>query len=258
MWQFEHQPTPQMQANFSIEYMLPALCAQQLKSGVADMGIVPVITTATIPDLEILPGVAIASYSPVGSITLASKDPIENVGTIAVDANSRTSVALLQVLLTKFYGGPRKLVPMSPDLPSMLKRHDAALLIGDAALTASTYGLFSYDLATLWRQHTGLPFVFAVWAIRRQAVEECDPQLPITEIFQRSRELGLRPENLASIARQWAPKLGLTGERIVSYLRDNIHYELDAECAKGLALYFHYAHECGLIPAPPTLQFLQR
>jgi chorismate dehydratase len=133
MWDFEHDPTPELVQNFRVEYTLPSLCAAQLQEGSADIGIVPVITTATIPDLVIVPDVSISAKGPVRSILLVSKVPIESVRTVAVDTSSRTSVALTQVLFTKFYGGERDLKPMDPDLGPMLAACDAALLIGDAA-----------------------------------------------------------------------------------------------------------------------------
>jgi len=255
MWDFEHEQPPQLQAGFRVEYTVPSLCAAQLKDGSADIGIVPVITTATIPGLVVVPDVSIASKGPVRSILLVSKVPMESVRTVAVDTSSRTSVALTQVLFTKFFGGPRRLVPMAPELGPMLAACDAALLIGDPALTAKTAGYHVYDLAELWLQKTGTAFVFAVWAVRKAALEEADPKLDLANIFQTSRDHGLRPENLEAIATEWAPKLRLSVRDIESYLRDNIYYKLDHECLEGLRLYFLYARECGLIPQA-TLEML--
>jgi len=257
MWDFEHEPSREIRDNFEIEYTVPSLCAQALRDGVADIGIIPVITTATIPDLVVLPDVAIASLDKVWSIQLVSKRPIEEIRTVAVDTSSRTSVGLTQVLLTKFYGGHRELTPMPPVLAPMLERCDAGLLIGDPAMMAKTSGLYAYDLAELWRAKTGLPFVFAVWTVRRSALAEMGPGLDLAAIFRRSRDHGLLPGNLAAIAKEWSPRMGLTEARITSYLRDNIHYSLDPECQKGLALYFKLAVECGVIDHVPMLEILQ-
>ena len=256
MWDFEHGPTPEVVQNFRVEYTLPSLCAAQLQEGSADIGIVPVITTATIPDLVIVPDVSISAKGPVRSILLVSKVPIESVRRVAVDVSSRTSVALTQVLFTKFYGGPRELSPMEPDLGSMLAVCDAALLIGDAALMATTTGYQVYDLAELWQKKTGTAFVFAVWAVRKAALQEGDRRINLAHIFQQSRDHGLVPENLLGIARDWAPKLGLKVADIQSYLRENIYYGLDEACMEGLRLYFHYAAECGLIAQESSLEFL--
>lgn len=257
MWDFEHQPSREIRENFEIEYTVPSLCAQALRDGVADIGIIPVITTATIPELVVLPNIAIASLNKVRSIQLVSRKPMREIRTVAVDTSSRTSVGLTQVLLTKFFGGHRELTPMPPVLGPMLERCDAGLLIGDPAMVVNTSGLYSYDLAEVWRAHTGLPFVFAVWTVRKAALAEMKPGLDLAGIFRRSRDHGLTEANVVKIAREWAPKMGLTEAEIVTYFRENIHYELDAECRKGLELYFKLAAECGVIERAPTLEILE-
>ena len=166
MWDFEHEPSREIRENFEIEYDLPSQCAQKLRDGETDIGIIPVITTATIPGLVVLPDVAIAALNKVRSIQLVSKKPMEEIRTVAVDTSSRTSVGLTQVLLTKFFGGHRELTPMAPVLGPMLEQCDAGLLIGDPAMVVKTDGLYAYDLAEVWRAKTGLPFVFAVWSVR--------------------------------------------------------------------------------------------
>jgi chorismate dehydratase len=257
MWDFEHAPSPEIRENFEVEYTLPSLCAQALREGTADIGIIPVITTAQIPGLVVLPDVAIASLDKVRSIQLVSKKPIEEIRSVAVDTSSRTSVGLLQVLLTKFFGGARRFSPMAPALGPMLESCDAGLLIGDPALTAQTGGHYVYDLAEIWRAKTGLPFVFAVWTVRRSALAEMRPGVDLAAIFSRSRDHGLLPESVAATAKEWSPRMGLNPAEIESYLSRNIHYTLDAECKKGLALYFKLAAECGVIERVPELEFLQ-
>jgi len=258
MWDFEHEPSREIRENFQIEYTVPSLCAEALRNGTADIGIIPVITMATIPDLVALPDVAIAALNKVWSIQLVSKKPIEEIRTVAVDTSSRTSVGLTQVLLTKFFGGHRELTPMAPELGPMLDRCDAGLLIGDPAMLVNTDRLYSYDLAEVWRSKTGLPFVFALWAIRKTALGEMRPELDLERIFRLSRDHGLLPENVDAIAKEWSLRMGLSQTKIVSYLRDNIHYTLSAECRKGLALYFKLAAECGVIPSAPELEFLKK
>ena len=260
MWDFEHEPTREIRENFEVDYTLPSRCAEALAAGEADIGIIPVITTAEIAGLVVLPDVAIASRNKVRSIQLVSKRPMEEIRTVAVDTSSRTSVGLTQVLLTKFFGGRRPLKPMAPVLEAMLESCDAGLLIGDPAMMVKTeglyaYDLYSYDLGEVWRAKTGLPFVFAVWAVRKAALAQMRAGLELGGIFRRSRDHGLLPANVAAIAREWAPRMGLEEAEIASYLQENIHYRLDAECRKGLALYFALAAECGVIEQAPELEF---
>lgn len=256
MWDFEHEPTSEHRDNFEINYTVPSACAKALREGTADIGIIPVFTYAQIPDLVIIPDVAIAARGPVRSILLVSKVPIAQIRSVATDTSSRTSVALTQVILTKWFEGKREFTPHEPDLPKMLEHADAALLIGDAALVANTDGYHVYDLGEIWQERTGKPFVFAVWAVREQALREMKPGLGVTDIFQRSRDRGLLVTNVEAIARDWSPRLGLAEKEICGYLIDNIYYYLDAPCLEGLRLFFQYSVECGLIDKVPDLRFI--
>jgi chorismate dehydratase len=254
MWDFEHGEAGR---DFQIEYTIPSACAAALAANEADIGIIPAVTYAEIPGLVILPNIAIASKDRVRSILLVSKKPIPEIRTVAADTSSRTSVALLQVLFTKFLGGPRTLTPHPPQLDEMLRAHDAALLIGDSALlVAPDCGYELYDLAHLWRRHTGQPFVFAFWAVRLDALNRQPRGMSLTKIFQQSRDHGLEPHNLELIAKEWSPKLRIREADIRSYLTENIHYHLDRENHAGLKLFLQYSREIGLIPAVPELRFL--
>src|SRR5271169_1596063 len=255
MWDFEHGSAP---GNFEIEYTIPSGCAAALAAGRADIGIIPSITYAQIPSLVILPNIAIAAKDSVRSILLISKKPIEDVRTVATDNSSRTSVALTQVLFAKFLGGHRAFTPHPPDLKEMLKEHDAALLIGDSALQISMHDTQYrlYDLGHDWRRLTGKPFVFAFWAIRMDALPRQPRGTSLTATFQKSRDQGLLPANIDVLAKEWAPRLGITEAEVTTYLTENIHYYLDRENHAGLQLFLTYAHEVGLIPVVPELRFL--
>ncbi len=254
MWDFEHGDAGR---DFEIAYTVPSECAAALAANQADIGIIPAFTYAQIPGLVILPNIAIAAKDRVRSISLISKKPIEDIRTVATDTSSRTSVALLQILFTKFFGGPRDLTPHAPQLEPMLRDHDAALLIGDAALEAeSATGYHSYDLAHLWREATGQPFVFAFWALRLDSLSRKPESLDLAKTFQQSRDHGLQPEHIDIIAREWSPKLRLSENDIRSYLTENIHYDLDRENHAGLKLFLQYSAELGLIAAAPDLRFL--
>jgi len=254
MWDLEHGDAAR---DFQIEYTIPSACAAALAANQADIGIIPAFTYAEIAGLVILPNIAIASKDRVRSILLISKKPIDEIRTVATDSSSRTSVALLQVLFAKFLGGRRDLKPQAPVLQAMLRENDAALLIGDAALQVpSDSGYHVYDLAHLWHRFTGKPFVFAFWAVRLDALDRQPSGLDLAEVFQRSRNHGLEPENIATIADEWSQKLALSSGDIRQYLTENIHYYLDRENHAGLQLFLQYSQEIGLIPAVPELRFL--
>ncbi|HUN87615.1 MAG TPA: menaquinone biosynthesis protein [Terriglobales bacterium] len=260
MWDFEH-PSPgqrRLQDQFEITYTVPSNCAAELSAGTADIGIIPSITYATIPGLAILPDAAIAARNAVRSILLVLNQPLEQVRTVALDTSSRTSVALTQILFSKYFpgSGMREYVAMAPDLDQMLGRCDAALLIGDSALQVDRARYTALDLAEEWHRFTGKPFVFAFWAVRMAALVRGGSGYDLAEVFSRSRDHGLEPENLDVIAGEWAARVNLTPDGVKSYLTENIHYTLDPENTDGLELFYRYAADLGLIPEAPALRLL--
>jgi chorismate dehydratase len=252
MWDFEHGSAG---ADFDLSYTVPSSCAADVQAGRADIGIIPAAAYAQIPDLAIVPGVAIAARRPVRSILLVSKVPLEKIGKVALDTSSMTSVALTKVLFDRWLGSGRSFTPMAPDIDLMLRDHDACLVIGDTALRVDRSKYLALDLAEEWMRFTGKPFVFAIWAIRRAAL--IDVSADLAAIFQNSRDHGLQSENIDSIAREWAKRVGLSEAEVRSYLTENIHYHLDAGCIEGLQLFYRYAAECGALPPPPLLNFLE-
>lgn len=252
MWDFEHGDAG---SAFDISYTLPSQCAAALREGSADIGIIPAAAYASIPGLSIIPGVAIASRRAVRSILLVSRVPLEKIRSVALDTSSMTSVALTKVLFSKFWGGNATFDAMAPNVDEMLSSHDAGLIIGDPALKVDRSARYTYDLAEEWIQRTGKPFVFAFWAVRQPALRESN--LDLVSIFQTSRDHGLQATNLDTIARDWAPRLGLSESSVRSYLTENIHYALDAACLEGLHLFYRYAEECGALPQSPELSFVE-
>jgi chorismate dehydratase len=254
MWDFEHGTAG---SEFEISYTVPSQCAAQLQEGTADIGIIPAAAYAAIPNLLILPGVAIASRREVRSILLVSKVPREKIRSVALDTSSLTSLALTKVLFAKWWNRNATFAPMPPELEAMLGGSDAGLLIGDPALKVDRSRYFTYDLADEWIRLTGKPFVFAFWAVRQDAVRSVGRGPDLTTIFQRSRDHGLLAENVSVISRDWSPRVGLAEADVKSYLTQNIYYFLDRACLEGMRLFFRYAAECGALPSARELQFLE-
>ncbi len=257
MWDFENGETAaQLRQHFEISYTVPSHCAEQLKEGSADIGIIPVAAYTVIPDLVIVPDVAIAAKNKVRSILLVSKVRIDKIRSVATDDSSRTSAALVEIYLRKFVGLDPGFTRQKPSLKEMLQWHDAALLIGDPALQARTDGYFVYDLAEEWKRWTGRPFVFAFWAVRKAALEGRGKEPNIAQVFQQSRDNGLK--HIPEIASAWAPKLSLSPKLIADYLTENVDYGLDPENLEGLRLFYKYGVECGVFSQVPELAFLER
>jgi predicted solute-binding protein len=125
------------------------------------------------------------------------------------------------------------------------------LLIGDSALRVDTTRYAVFDLAHEWRAMTGKPFCFAFWAVRWDAARP-----GMVAHFTDSRDHGLLPESLDALAREWAPRVGISEAAVRSYLTDSIHYQLDAQVLDGLRLLLQLAREEGLLPESPPLRFI--
>jgi chorismate dehydratase len=253
MWDFDWG---ELRKRYEVAYTLPSACAEMLRAGTSDIGIIPAAAYATIPDLLIVPDVAIATRGPVASIFLVSKVPLEEIRTVAADTSSRSSVALLKVLFAKKWESNPTFVPAEPKIKQMLKSAEAALIIGDPALllqrNENLDGLHVFDLGEEWVSWTGKPFVFAFWAVRKAAA----PDAQVASDFQKSRDHGLAPEHVSKIATEWRTRLGMAEDEIKQYLTRNIEYKLAPDCLEGLQLFYRYAAEIGVLPQAPELRFL--
>jgi len=237
----------EQRGKFELQLTVPSGCADAIAGRRADVGIVPSIEYQRLEGVEVLPGMSIASKGEVKSVLLLSKMPLAEVQTVALDESSRTSAALVRILIQKFYARRVTFSPAAPDPAEMLKRADAALLIGDPALAYSGSAEI-YDLAREWRKFTGLPFVFAVWMGHSNAnlSRYCAD-------FAASLDFGRA--HIDDIAAEYALKLGMTPDAVKVYLTRNIDYSLDEENRQGLKLFYKLAHEVGIIPAEKELLF---
>lgn len=225
----------------------PSVCAQLLNDDRVDGALIPSIEVQRIAGLAVARGVCVAARERVRSVLLVSTVPLERIRSVALDSQSRTSVALLRILLGRFRGLHPLYAPAAPDLGRMLSQSDAALLIGDPAMTVDTSGCDVYDLAQLWRDATGLPFVFALWGLRADRFATSGPD------FRSALEEGRGAVD--SIAKHYSTSLGIGTDEIVDYLSTNIHYDLDGECLAGLSRFYDLAAEEGLISEPSPLTF---
>jgi chorismate dehydratase len=226
----------------------PAESARALASGDADVALIPTIELQRRAGLQVIPGISVAARRRVGSVVLLTRDDPARLETIAVDRSSRTSVALLRILLQRRFGVWPRLVEHAPNPETMLGNHDGALLIADAALRAAHHDGQVHDLAELWAEWTGLPFVFAVWAAR-PGID--DPA--VGEILAESRAEGLR--HLADLVDEHAGRDGNPDEaELTAYYGEMLHYTLDSDEEASLARFFNEACALGLIPEVAPLR----
>jgi len=231
---------------FSLRFDLPSKCAALLHEGSIDVGMIPSIEYERGRDYRIVPGVGIISDGPVASVALFSKTPIERIRSIAADTSSRTSYALLKILCLERFGIDPDFQPMPPDPVQMLRRCDAALLIGDPALFLEheRLGAEKIDLGEQWKTLTGLPFVWAFWAGRRDALR---PEA-VTALIA-ARDSGVARSDEVAVA-YCGPERAQRGK---AYLRDNIQYTLGEREESGLVKYYELAQRAGVVNAvlPP-------
>jgi chorismate dehydratase len=266
MWDFEHPPlSASLAERYLLHYTQPSLCAEELLSGRADLGLIPIASLT--PDLAIVPGCTIASLDEVRSIQLIVKQPhtLETVRTVAADTASRSSLAYAEILFRKFLGTTPTFIPALADPIAMLHQADAAILIGDPALLALEnrttieealqHECTWHDLAHLWHTRTHLPWVAAVWAVRPKAlsIAHITPQ-QLTEDLNTSRTHGLA--NIDQLVAEWTPRIALTPTTIRHYLNRNIHYTLTEDCIRTIQLFRQYATEINVLPPLPALRFL--
>lgn len=233
---------------FELDFTTPAGCADAVRQGTAEVGIIPSIEYQRMESARIVAGVSIAAKGKVKSVLLLAKTPIEQIKSVALDNSSRTSIALVNILFKKFYRRDFEPIPLAPDLAAMLERADAALVIGDPALAYQGSRARVVDLAEEWKKFTGLPFVFALWVGRAEAgIERWRGD------FTASRDYGLA--HVDQIAARYAPRYGLSPAEVKVYLTRNIDYTLDEDNLRGLRLFYQLARECGVIAAENDLRF---
>ena len=269
---FTHGP---LQGKYDLSFTVPSQCAEELRTGAADVAIIPAIEYQRIPNLVVLPDLSIASKERVRSLLIVSKSPIREARSIALDHSSRSTQALTKILCDSRWLIAPEFFEAAPDLATMLGNADAALLIGDPALrlaigaeqhvtpgrdgalvcTGGQVGLpqfaklYLYDAVHEWWQLTERPAVLALWAAR--------PEIATPEVaadFTASLAYGLA--HLPEICAEAARELQLPEKELSLYLRTNIDYSLDAENLKGLTEYFAQAARLGLIPKHNALAIL--
>ncbi len=244
--------TGRQEEGFEVTYLPPAQVASRLAAGTLDVGLVPSIEAARIPGLSVVPGLCVAATHEVRSVLLLSKGPLEQVSTVALDRNSRTSACLVEILMRDRYSREPEVMEASPDAEEMLERADAALIIGDPALSVPRDPYRIWDLAAEWRALTGLPFVFAVWAVREEAL---DGVASLTAALEASLEAGLASTTaIVELARE---ELGLGRQVLRDYLTQSLSYRLDEDALAGLEEFFRRARVHSLLEGSAGLRLLE-
>lgn len=209
----------------------PAHIASLLLSNMIDVGLAPVAIIPKLIESHIITDYCIGANGPVASVCIYSAKPFEAIDTILLDYQSRTSVNLCKVLLRHFWKKEINLVNTTTEFSHRIASNTAGLLIGDRALAFNSKPLYKYDLAEIWKNMTGLPFVFAVWVSNKQLPES------FISLFNKENKTGL--DNMDVVITEQ----GDTPFDLHQYYKKNISYNLDEQKIKGLHLFLELMKE---------------
>ena len=240
--------TREIEHDFTLVEDAPSRLADALGRGELDIALMPAIEYALGQDYRIVPDIAISTRGAVMSVLLYTQKTPPHIHRVALDESSRTSAALVKILLPACFGIRPEYISRPPRLGNMLAEADAALLIGDQALLASQEDYHCLDLGALWQARTGMGFVFALFVVRpgvdaHQAVET----------LRKAKFWGI--SQIPKIAQAASARLGLSVEVCLDYLQRCIHYDLQEEQQKALQRFYQMACAEGLIPQEVPLRF---
>lgn len=204
----------------------PARIAQMLINDEVDLGLIPVAATLKMKNWNIAADYCIGCDGPVASVCIFSELPIEEITKVYLDYQSRTSVNLAKILLKEYWKKEVEFIDASgEDFREKIKAHTAGVIIGDRALEQRLKSKYIYDLGEAWKQHTGLPFVFAAWIANKELPAD------FVSAFNEANLLGLN--NIDAV-------IGENPYAIYDlshYFRNCISYTLDENKRKGMNLF---------------------
>jgi chorismate dehydratase len=227
-----------------LSYDLPSRLADQLAAGELDVALIPSVEYFQNPDYQIISDACIGCRGPVRSVKLLSRVPPERICTLALDEGSRTSAALVQILLRERFGLSPRLLPFPIEAAPESIDADALLMIGDRAMhpPAGEY-VAEWDLGDVWCRWAELPFVFAMWVGRKGTGSRVHERSEMHQgerdelaaLLSQSRDLGVA--HVEKIARDEHARCGLAYNDCLTYLRDHLHFTLGPRESAGLGLF---------------------
>jgi chorismate dehydratase len=238
----------QTNSEYTLTFDAPSLLSEKLRLGEIDVGLLPVVEYLRGVGEAIVPGICIASDGPVRTVKLYSRVHPEKLTDIAVDAGSRSSVALLRILLVERFGVTPDFHTYRADLREMLRSHEAGLLIGDPAFTDSG-APYVWDLGEGWKELTNLPFVYAAWIVRDKVDDE-----KVTSWLRGAMQEGLA--HLEDIARGAEGTSHQPTESLLEYMRDTLHYTLGAREMRGIETFQKLCLRYNVVPTSRDLCFV--
>ena len=240
-------------ADWQVTEAPPSVLNRMLHNRELDLGFVSSQEYALHPgEYRILSDLSISATGSVGSVFLFAEAPFAQLGErlVLLSPQSQTSVSLVKIILEEFYQvRPRYHIGMTPEIEANMERPAAVLAIGDEALRLDAEGSYPFrlDLGEAWQTRTGLPFVFAVWAVREDFCRT-DPDTVLAIHQELQRCLGEGKERLREISATVAGRIPMDEEACYQYLK-GIEYDLGSEKQEALKLFFEYLISRDEVPA---------
>ncbi len=229
--------TKQLEQITELKLDYPANCVKFLKSGISNLALMPVAAITDIDNAQIISNYCIGSNRYVRSVCIYSKVPLDQVKTIMLDFQSRTSVVLARVLCKEYFNVNPEFKAAEESFLKEIEGTTAAVVIGDKALEIENQFEYKYDLGEAWFQLTGLPFVFAAWVTSTNLDDS------FIEDFNSALAFGIN--HIPSLM-LLLPNLS-NHINLESYFTKNISYDFDEEKKKALALFHDKLNQYGLI-----------
>lgn len=225
LYGFRNHPVMKMM-DLSVDY--PAKIAQQLIDGEVDVALVPVAIIPKMKEYHIIADFCIGADGPVASVCLFSEVPLHEIKRIYLDYQSRTSVALLKLLVRDYWKLSVELVETTGDYQDKIKGTDAGLVIGDRALEQRKVSPYIYDLAENWVRFTSLPFVFAAWISNKP--------LPVEFIQEFNNASSIGINNIPGVVAENPYSV----YDLTTYYTQNISYPLTPAKRQGMQQFLSY------------------
>lgn len=223
LYGFKHSAVP---LPISLELDVPSVCAQKLKHNQIDIGLVPVAILPELGHYHIVSDYCIGAIGKVDSVKLFANEPLETLTHVLLDYQSKTSIALIQVLNKHFWKRNLQFIPASEGFETQIHGTTGGVIIGDRTFGLNQYP-YQYDLSEEWQKHTGLPFVFACWVSTKPINSS------FIEKFNQALAFGLSHIQEAVIETPNYTK----GFNAYDYLKHRISYTFDDAKKQALALF---------------------
>ena len=214
---------------------IPSICGQKLKFKQVDLALIPVAMLAEMDTFFIETDFCIGAHGNVDSVKLYSQVPLEEIKTVTLDYQSRSSITLTRVLFKFFWKKEVSYTDAKPGFENEINGTNAAVVIGDRTFALNGTFPYEYDLAGTWKQFTSLPFVFAAWVSTEQ--------LPLEFIEAFNAVLKQGTSQILEAVKDHGPVKNLSAEKTIEYLTQRIDYNLDADKRQALDLFLSYIRQ---------------